>query len=81
MGFRALSERWHACGCGVYAQRDLYSAFLARFVDEETNLLRAGRAREAWPGADPLLRTAWQQAVTNQPANGRSNPSSFGGTR
>ncbi|MCL4514490.1 MAG: zinc ribbon domain-containing protein [Firmicutes bacterium] len=78
---KRLSERWQGCACGVFAQRDLYSAFLARFVEQETNQLHAGQAAEAWTGAEPLLRTAWQQAVTNQPASGRSNPSSFGATR
>src|SRR5258706_14570931 len=30
---KARSERWHACACGASAQRDLFSAWLARFVD------------------------------------------------
>jgi putative transposase len=29
---KPLSLRWHECPCGVSAQRDLYSAHLARFV-------------------------------------------------
>ena len=78
---KPLSERWHRCGCGVTAQRDLYSAFLAGFVDSETNLLNAGRAKEAWPGADALLRAAFERAVENQFASGRPVPSSFGATR
>jgi len=77
---KRLSERWHRCECRAFAQRDLYSAFLARFVSEEANLLHAGQAKEAWPGAEPLLRAAWQRAVENQPASGRI-PSSFGYTR
>lgn len=75
---KCLSERWHICPCGATAQRDLYSAFLARHVDPETNLLHVGQAFDAWPGAEPLLRAAWQQAVENQPASGRIIPSSFG---
>ena len=76
---KPLSLRWHACPCGVSAQRDLYSAQLARFVcegEDGTYLLDAGRAAEAWPGAEPLLRAASEQAE-NQPARGpvpRSRP-------
>lgn len=53
---KSLSERVHRCACGVTAQRDLLSAFLARHVEE--GRLDAGRAAAAWPGAEPLLRAA-----------------------
>jgi len=49
-----LSLRWHECPCGVSAQRDLYSAHLARFVyqaEDARYLLDAGQAQQAWPGA------------------------------
>jgi hypothetical protein len=76
---KPLSERWHACGaCGPSAQRDLFSAFLARFVHPETSLLDAGQAQAAWPGAERRLRAAYEQAISNQPASGRHLPSSFG---
>jgi hypothetical protein len=60
-------------------QRDLFSAYLARFV--ENDRLQATKAMESWSGAEPLLRTAWQQATQNQPASGRKLPSSFGNYR
>lgn len=41
-----LSERWHVCDCGVVAQRDLYSAFLATCV--EYNRLDATLANNRW---------------------------------
>lgn len=72
---KPLSQRIHRCDCGVEMQRDLYSAFLARCVGED-GLLHAGRARERWPGVEPLLRAAW--SIATQPANGRPWPSSFG---
>ena len=50
---KARSERWHGCPCGTSAQRDLFSAYLARFVHPETSLLDAGRAQAAWPGWEP----------------------------
>ncbi len=71
---KPLSLRWHECPCGVSAQRDLYSAHLARFVyqtEDKRYLLDAGRACEAWPGAEPLLRAACEQGrQNNQPARG-----------
>jgi putative transposase len=70
---KPLSQRWHVCDCGVVAQRDLYSAFLARCAEGER--LNAGRAKAAWPGVDALLQAALSDI---QPANGRPLPSSFG---
>lgn len=71
---KPLSQRWHVCECGIMAQRDLYSAFLARCVQGDT--LIAVHAQAAWPGADPLLQAAVSRVV--QPAKGRPVPSSFG---
>ena len=53
---KPLSQRWHQCECGVVAQRDLYSAFLAMHV--ENNRLNVDDARVAWSGVETLLRTA-----------------------
>ncbi len=75
---KRLSERVHQCECGVLAQRDLFSAFLALYVDPETNLPQADLAQLAWSGAEQILSAAWQQATTNQPASGGHPPSSFG---
>jgi putative transposase len=73
---KRLSERIHPCACGVTMQRDLFSAYLARFVDDDA--LQVAKAHESWPGAEPLLRTAWQQATLNQPASRGPLPSSLG---
>tara|TARA_B110000879_G_C11153784_1_gene505881 strand:+ start:832 stop:2385 length:1554 start_codon:yes stop_codon:yes gene_type:complete len=57
---KTLKERWHkCCDCGVNAQRDLYSAYLARFVRD--NQLDSSQALNAWPGAGILL----EQALSN----------------
>ena len=72
---KRLSERVHQCDCGVVAQRDLFSAFLAKHVEGER--FQVIKANESWQGAEPLLRTAWRR-VQNQPASGRPVPSSFG---
>jgi putative transposase len=75
---KPLSQRHHHCPCGVKAQRDLYSAYLARFVHPDSSLLDAGQAASAWPGSEPALQAAFEQVITNQPASGRTRPSSFG---
>jgi putative transposase len=75
---KTRSERWHTCSCGASAQRDLFSAWLARFVDPDTSLLDAGQAHAAWPGWEPTLQAAYEQAIPNQPARGRRLPAAFG---
>ena len=75
---KARSERWQVCPCGTSAQRDLFSAYLARFVDPETSLLDAGQAKAVWPGWEPTLQAAYEQAIRNQPARGRRLPAAFG---
>lgn len=70
---KPLSQRWHRCECGVAAQRDLFSAFLARCVEAE--VLNAGLAIELWPRADCFL----QAALGNiQAASSGHLPASFG---
>jgi len=58
---KSLSERWHICSCGVRCQRDLFSAYLACFVEQigqNDFELDAGTAARQWPGAKPLLQAA-----------------------
>jgi len=72
---KKLKERWHNCPeCGIKVQRDVYSAYLACFV--ECDRLDADQARSAWPGADILL----EQAVfnLNKTAIGKARLASFG---
>jgi TPR repeat protein/transposase len=71
---KPLSQRWHNCECGVSAQRDLYSAFLAMHVAGDDLDFRL--AREAWPGAEPLLRRAMSRC--EQAAIGEARLASFG---
>ena len=53
---KKLSERWHVCTCGVVAQRDLYSAYLATCVVEDR--LVASVAKRHWESRLPLLQAA-----------------------
>jgi transposase len=50
---KSLSEREHICECGVSAHRDLYSAWLARYVDE--NVLDVSQCQKHWASAEPRL--------------------------
>lgn len=75
---KSLSERIHQCDCGILCQRDLYSAFLAKFVDDD--LLQVDQAKLVWSGTEPFLLAAWKQATkkeTNLRVEGLV-PSSFG---
>ncbi len=72
---KLLKERRHSCDeCGATAQRDLYSAFLARFV--EKNQLDISQAKKAWAGAGVLL----EQAISKlkETATGKARLASFG---
>jgi len=73
---KPLKQRWHHCEqCGATAQRDLFSANLARYVHD--NSLDTHQAQRAWSGVDTLL----VQAVSklNETAKGQSKRlSSFG---
>ncbi|WHY83943.1 transposase [Neobacillus novalis] len=44
---KPLKVRWHKCECGVVAQRDLYSAFLARYVTK-SNHVDIKKAKGDW---------------------------------
>lgn len=70
---KPLKDRWHRCPCGVEAQRDLYSAYLACFVDDHQ--LMADQASKAWSGMDIALRTAMD--CVQLPMSGRL-PASLG---
>ena len=69
---KKLHVRRHKClKCGAVAQRDLYSAYLARYVEKEK--LQAGNAQKAWPSNCAALEAAWNKV---NHANGM--PSSLG---
>ena len=53
---KTLSQRFHSCDCGILAQRDLFSAFLALFVDNDTLDLK--KASKAFSGVEHGLVSA-----------------------
>lgn len=70
---KPLAQRWHHCSCGVQAQRDLYSAYLACFV--ENNTLIASQAQVAWKGMDIALSAAMSDI---KGSSGQALPTSLG---
>ncbi len=71
---KSLSERFHNC-CGIHAQRDLYSAFLAQFVDEQENFDNF-QANIAWTSAESLLEQALSEC--HETMSGDERVASFG---
>lgn len=57
---KKLSERWHRCDCGVIAQRDLYSAFLAKHVTS-SNKVNLKKAKEEWEQIGPILKQCMEE--------------------
>ncbi len=75
-----LSERVHQCECGVVAQRDLYSAFLAKYTEPDTFVLQVSQLLTSWPSAELRDRSfseeaVWRTASESKPATGRVLPS------
>ena len=57
---KPLSQRWHQCACGIGpAQRDLYSAFLAAYLEPQ-NIIPS-IAHDEWEGAELRLRAAMER--------------------
>jgi transposase len=76
---KSLSERVHQCECGVVAQRDLYSALLAKHIEPDTFVLQVSQLKDDWQSAELRLWAAWRTATEcSQPATRRIHPCSFG---
>jgi len=73
---KSLSERWHTCPkCGIVAQRDLYSAYLAYHV--ENDVLDTAMALSSWPSAEPLLDQVVSRLRQQSANEGIAFPQSF----
>jgi hypothetical protein len=75
---KPLSQRWHRCQCGIGpVQRDLYSAFLAAYLDPAKLIPSCARYQEYWEGAEARLQAAHERVM--QRANeGQVLPRSMG---
>ena len=75
---KPLWQRWHKCACGIGpVQRDLYSAFLAAYLDPAEPTPSCAQYVIAWEGAEARLRAAHEQ-VQQRAKEGQSLPRSFG---
>ena len=75
---KPLSERWHQCSCGVGpVQRDLYSAFLAAYLEPADFIPSCARYLPYWEGVEARLRTAHER-LFERATEGQVVPRSFG---
>ncbi len=75
---KALSQRFHVCPCGVGPiQRDLYSAFLAAYLEPPDFLPSSARYHVYWEGAELRLRVALER-VYQRAREGQTLPRSVG---
>ena len=49
---KTLKERVHRCECGVVAQRDLYSALLAKHIEPDTFVLQVSQLLDDWQSVE-----------------------------
>jgi hypothetical protein len=60
---KPLWQRWHQCPCGIGpVQRDLYSAFLAAYLDPADPIPSCARYVVPWEGAEARLLAAHERA-------------------
>jgi len=78
---KPLSQRWHRCACGIGPiQRDLYSAFLAAYLEAADALPSCALYAVHWEGAEARLRAA-QERLEERAKEGQVLPRSFGISR
>ncbi|HTD19305.1 MAG TPA: AAA family ATPase, partial [Ktedonobacteraceae bacterium] len=75
---KPLSQRFHQCACGIGpVQRDLYSAFLAAYLDPADPIPSCAQYVIPWEGAEARLQAAHEQ-VQQRANDGQSLPRSMG---
>lgn len=61
---------YHISAVVILMQRDLFSAFLGLFVNQEGNL-SVEEARNSYPRLEPVLKAAWTEFHQRLSANGK----------
>ncbi len=75
---KPLSQRWHQCPCGIGpVQRDLYSAFLAAYLDPTDPIPSCARYQRYWEGAEARLQAAHER-LHQRAKEGQVLPRSMG---
>ena len=78
---KPLAQRWHHCACGVGpVQRDLYSAFLAAYLDPPDYNPSSAQYLRHWESAELRLRAALERLI-QRAKEGYMLPRSMGITR
>ncbi|WP_226579382.1 hypothetical protein [Microseira wollei] len=62
---KSLSERVHHDATGIEMHRDLFSAYLSRYVNQDDKLSLQD-ARDGYRGAESLLLEAWQESLNRK---------------
>jgi hypothetical protein len=73
---KSLRERVHCCPCGISAQRDLYSAFLAAYLDPDHLTASCAQYARHWEGAEARLQAAYED-VQQRAKDGQWLPGSM----
>src|SRR5204863_6588622 len=61
---KPLAQRLHQCPCGIGpVQRDLYSAFLAAYLDPAEPIPSCAQYVVHWEGAEARLRAAHERVI------------------
>ena len=75
---KPLWQRWHVCSCGIGPiQRDLYSAFLAAYLDLADPFPSCARYQGYWEGREPGLQAAYERLL-QRAREGQTVPRSVG---
>lgn len=71
---KSLSERVHYDQTGIVMHRDLFSAYLSRFVTD--NMLDVQVARDSYDGSESILAAAWQAYQSSKQVGASESPQS-----
>jgi hypothetical protein len=71
---KSLCERVHYDRTGVVMHRDLFSAYLSRFVTD--NMLDVQAARDSYYGSESILTAAWQAYQSSKRVGASESPQS-----
>jgi putative transposase len=71
---KSLSDRVHYDQTGLVMQRDLFSAYLSRFVTD--NMLDVPMARDSYQGSESILTAAWQAFQSSKRVSASESPQS-----
>ncbi|GAC1465744.1 MAG: hypothetical protein NVSMB70_11520 [Chamaesiphon sp.] len=76
---KSLSQRVHHCSeCGLKMQRDIFRAYLSRYVDPKTETLSIELARNGWLGMEQSLLDGWQHGSNQSASTATSSMSPTG---